>query len=122
VQPAKNKAEAIINTFELVATNLVQENKDGKAAEGIDFLGENLFAQELPEGFEEMLNFTSVNRNTLVEPLLNSPIVVDEQTNKFAEVAGLVAGALLAPGFLGSINGTQSLIIDKPKPRRKPNK
>lgn len=118
-QPAKNKADAKINTFEFVATNLVQETKDGNAAEGIDFLGENLFAQELPEGFEEMLNFISVNRNNPKGVLLGSPIVVDEQTNKFAEVAGLVAGALLAPGFLGSINGTQSPIIDKPKPKNR---
>ena len=123
VQPAKNKVEAIINTFELVATNLVQENKDGKAAEGIDFLGENLFAQELPEGFEEMLNFTSVNRNNPEGSLLGSPIVVDEQTNKFAEVAGLVAGALLAPSFLnGALDGKKTPVIGKPKPRRKPNK
>jgi len=119
VQPAKNKADAKINTFELVATSLVQENKDGNSAEASDALSEILFAQELPDGFEEMLNFTSVNRNTIDDPLSNSPIVVDQQTNKVAEVAGLLAGALLAPGFLNGTAGKPTPAIEKPKPRKR---
>jgi hypothetical protein len=44
---------------------------------------------------------------------------LDEQTNKVAEVAGLVAGALLAPGFLNGTMGKSSPVIGKPKPRKR---
>ena len=121
VQPGKNKADAKINTFEFVATNLVQgTNKNDEVIEDSEYSREIWFEQELPEGFEEMLNFTSVNRNNPEGALLGSPIVVDEQTNKVAEVAGLVAGALLAPSFLnGALDGKKVPVIGKPKPRKR---
>ena len=118
-QPAKNKADAKISTFELVATNLIKENNDN-TAEGHEFVGEFLFAQELPEGFEEMLNFTSVNRNNREGILLGSPVIDDDQTNKVAEVAGLVAGALLAPSFLnGASDGKKTPAIKKPNSKKR---
>jgi len=67
-----------------------------------------------------MVNFTSVNRNNPEAALLGSLIVVDDQTNKVAEVAGLVAGALLAPSFLnGALDGKKNPVIGKPKPRKR---
>jgi hypothetical protein len=119
-QPAKNKADAKISTFELVATNLVEATKNDQAIEDSEYSREIWFEQELPEGFEEMVNFTSVNRNNPEGALLGSPIVVDDQTNKVAEVAGLVAGALLAPSFLnGALDGKKTPAIGKPKPKKR---
>jgi hypothetical protein len=109
-QPAKNKADAKISTFEFVAANLGEATKNEDAIEDSEYSREIWFEQELPEGFEEMVNFTSVNRNNPEAALLGSPIVVDDQTNKVAEVAGLVAGALLAPSFLnGALDGKENL-------------
>jgi hypothetical protein len=119
-QPAKNKADAKISTFEFVAANLGEATKNEDAIEDSEYSREIWFEQELPEGFEEMLNFTSVNRNNPEAALLGSPIVVDDQTNKVAEVAGLVAGALLAPSFLnGALDGKKNPVIGKPKPRKR---
>ena len=118
-QPAKNKADAKSNTFEFVVTSLLQENKEGNSSEATDALSEIVFTQELPDGFEEMLNFTSVNRIIVENALLNSPVVADQQTNKIAEAAGLLAGALLAPGFLSSTIGKPNPGIDKLKPRKR---
>jgi hypothetical protein len=70
-----------------------------------------------------MVNFTSVNRNNPEGALLGSPVIVDDQTNKVAEVAGLVAGALLAPSFINGASDSKKVpVIGKPKHRRKPNK
>ena len=40
------------------------------------------------------------------------------QQNKAAEALGVIAGVLLAPGFLSSTNGTQAPAFEKPKPRK----
>ena len=91
-----------------------------EAMEDNEYSREIWFEQELPEGFEEMVNFTSVNRNNPEGALLGSPIVVDEQTNKVAEIAGLVAGALLAPSFLnGALDGKKVPEIKKPNSKKR---
>ena len=52
--------------------------------------------------------------------MLGSPIVVDDQTNKVAEIAGLVAGALLAPSFLnGALDGKKTPAIKKPNSKKR---
>jgi hypothetical protein len=67
-----------------------------------------------------MLNFTSVNRNNPEGILLGSPVIVDDQTNKVAEVAGLVAGALLAPSFLnGASDGKKTPAIKKSNSKKR---
>ena len=56
----------------------------------------------------ELINFRKVS------------IKQHKQTNKFAEVAGLVAGALLAPSFLnGALDGKKTPVIGKPKPKKR---
>jgi hypothetical protein len=119
-QPAKNKADAKISTFEFVAANLGETTKNEDAIEDSEYSREIWFEQELPEGFEEMVNFTSGNRNNPEGALLGSPIVVDDQTNKVAEVAGLIAGALLAPSFLnGALDGKKTPVIRKTKSKKR---
>ncbi|MEI6686578.1 MAG: hypothetical protein WCN64_10590, partial [Planctomycetota bacterium] len=61
-----------------------------------------------------------LNRNNLEGSLLGSPIVVDDQNNKVAEVAGLVAGVLLATSFLnGALDGKKAPVIRKTKSKKR---
>jgi hypothetical protein len=115
-QPAKNKVDAKVPSFEFVIANFVQENKNDSAAEENCFGEQTAITEKIPQCFEEIFN--SVNRNALDDSLTGPSILRNDQQNKAAEALGVIAGVLLAPGFLSSTNGTQAPAFEKPKPRK----
>ena len=115
-QPAKNKVDAKVPSFEFVVANLVQQNKNDSAAEENCFGEHTAIIDRIPQSFEEIFN--SVNRNALDDSLTGPSILLNDQQNKVAEALGVIAGVLLAPGFLSSTNGTQPPAFEKPKPRK----
>jgi len=115
-QPAKNKVDAKVPSFEFVIANLVQQNKNESAAEENCFGEHTAITDKIPQSFEEIFN--SVNRNALDDSLSGPSILRNDQQNKTAEALGVIAGALLAPGFLSSTNGTRQSAFEKPKPRK----
>ncbi|MEI7854851.1 MAG: PPC domain-containing protein [Planctomycetota bacterium] len=115
-QPAKNKVNAKVPSFEFVIANLVQQNKNENAAEENCFGEHTAITDKIPQCFEEIFN--SVNRNTLDDTLSGPSILRIDQQNKTAEALGVIAGILLAPGVLSSTNGTQAPAFEKPKPRK----
>ena len=115
-QPAKNKVDANVPSFEFVIANFVQQNKNDSAAEENCFGEHTAITEKIPQCFEEIFN--SVNRNALDDSLSGPSILLNDQQNKAAEALGVIAGVLLAPGFLSSTNGTQAPAFEKPKPRK----
>lgn len=86
------------------------------AAEENCFGEHTAITEKVAQCFEEIFN--SVNRNALDDSLTGPSILLNDQQNKAAEALGVIAGVLLAPGFLSSTNGTQSPAFEKPKPRK----
>jgi hypothetical protein len=115
-QPAKNKVDAKVPSFEFVVDNLVPQNKNESATEEICFGDYSAIADRIPHCFEEILN--SVNRNTLDDSLSGPSNLRNYQQNKTAQALGIIAGVLLAPGVLSSTYGTQAPAFEKPKPRK----
>jgi hypothetical protein len=115
-QPAKNKVDAKVPSFEFVVANLVQQNKNDSAAEENCFGEHTAITDKIPQCFEEIFN--SVNRNVLDDCLSGPSILRNDQQNKTAEALGVIAGILLAPGVLSSTNGAQPPAFEKPKPRK----
>jgi hypothetical protein len=115
-QPAKNKVDAKVPSFEFVIANLVQQNKNENAAEENCFGEHTAITDKIPQCFEEIFN--SVNRNVLDDCLSGPSILRNDQQNKTAEALGVIAGILLAPGVLSSTNGAQPPAFEKPKPRK----
>ena len=115
-QPAKNKVDAKVPSFEFVVANLVQQNKNESAAEEICFGDDTAITDKIPQSFEEIFN--SVNRNALDDSLSGPSIPRNDQQNNVAEALGVIAGVLIAPGVLSGTNGTQSPAFEKPKPRK----
>ncbi|PHX63160.1 MAG: hypothetical protein CK551_07450, partial [Planctomycetaceae bacterium] len=115
-QPAKNKVDAKVPSFEFVIANLVQQNKNENAAEENCFGEHTAITEKIPQCFQEIFN--SVNRNALDDSLTGPSILRNDQQNNVAEALGVIAGVLLAPGFLSSTNGTQAPAFEKPKPRK----
>ena len=115
-QPAKNKVDAKVPSFEFVIANFVQQNKNDSTAEENCFGEHTAITEKIPQCFEEIFN--SVNRNFLDDSLTGPSILLNDQQNKAAEALGVIAGVLLAPGFLSSTNGTQAPAFEKPKPRK----
>ena len=115
-QPAKNKVDAKVPSFEFVIANFVQQNKNDSGAEENCFGEHTAITEKIPQCFEEIFN--SVNRNFLDDSLTGPSILLNDQQNKAAEALGVIAGVLLAPGFLSSTNGTQPPAFEKPKPRK----
>ncbi|MCY2940173.1 MAG: pre-peptidase C-terminal domain-containing protein, partial [Planctomycetota bacterium] len=115
-QPAKNKVDAKVPSFEFVIANLVEQNKNESATEENCFGEHTAIIEKIPQCFEGIFN--SVNRNALDDSLSGPSILRNDQQNKTAEALGVIAGVLLAPGFLSSTNGTQSPAFEKPKPRK----
>ena len=115
-QPAKNKVDANVPSFEFVIANFVQQNKNDSAAEENCFGEHTAITEKIPQCFEEIFN--SVNRNALDDSLSGPSILLNDQQNKAAEALGVIAGVLLAPGFLSSTNGTQAPAFEKPKSRK----
>ncbi|MBJ7431138.1 MAG: hypothetical protein JHC56_07355, partial [Gemmataceae bacterium] len=115
-QPAKNKVDAKVPSFEFVIANFVQQNKNDSTAEENCFGEHTAITEKIPQCFEEIFN--SVNRNALDDSLTGPSILLNDQQNKAAEALGVIAGVLLAPGFLSSTNGTQAPAFEKPKPRK----
>ncbi|MCY2970368.1 MAG: hypothetical protein NTZ30_06845, partial [Planctomycetota bacterium] len=115
-QPAKNKVDAKVPSFEFVIANFVQQNKNDSTAEENCFGEHTAITEKIPQCFEEIFN--SVNRSALDDSLTGPSILLNDQQNKAAEALGVIAGVLLAPGFLSSTNGTQAPAFEKPKPRK----
>ena len=115
-QPAKNKVDAKVPSFEFVIANLVQQNKNESDAEENCFGEHTAITDKIPQCFEEIFN--SVNRNALDDSLSGPSILRNDQQNNVAEALGVIAGVLFAPGFLSSTNGTQAPAFEKPKPRK----
>ena len=115
-QPAKNKVDAKVPSFEFVIANLVEQNKNENAAEENCFGEHTAIIDKIPQPFEEIFN--SVNRNALDDSLSGPSILRNDQQNKTAEALGVIAGVLLAPGVLSSTNGTQPPAFEKPKPKK----
>ena len=115
-QPAKNKVDAKVPSFEFVIANFVQQNKNDSTAEENCFGEHTAITEKIPQCFEEIFN--SVNRNFLDDSLTGPSILLNDQQNKAAEALGVIAGVLLAPGFLSSTNGTQAPAFEKPKSRK----
>ena len=115
-QPTKNKVDAKVPAFEFVIANFVQQNKNDSAVEENCFGEHTAITEKIPQCFEEIFN--SVNRSALDDSLSGPSILLNDQQNKAAEALGVIAGVLLAPGFLGSTNGTQAPAFVKPMPRK----
>ncbi len=117
-QPAKNKVDAKVPSFEFVIANLVEQNKNENenAAEENCFGEHTAITHKIPQCFEEIFN--SVNRNALDDSLSGPSILLNDQQNNVAEALGFIAGVLLAPGVLSSTYGTQAPAFEKPKPRK----
>jgi hypothetical protein len=115
-QPAKNKVDAKVTSFEFVIANLVEQNKNENAAEENCFGEHTAISDKIPQPFEEIFN--SVNRNALDDSLSGPSIFRNDQQNNVAEALGVIAGVLLAPGVLSSTYGAQQPAFEKPKPRK----
>ena len=115
-QPAKNKVDAKVPSFEFVIANLLQQNKNESAAEENCFGEHTAITDKISDCFEEIFN--SVNRNALDDSLSGPSILRNDQQNKTAEALGVIAGVLLAPGVLSSTHGTRQPAFEKPKPRK----
>ncbi len=115
-QPAKNKVDAKVPSFEFVIANLLQQNKNESAAEENCFGEHTAITDKISHCFEEIFN--SVNRNALDDSLSGPSILRNDQQNNIAEALGVIAGVLIAPGVLSGTNGTQSPAFEKPKPRK----
>ncbi|NBR06899.1 MAG: hypothetical protein EBT92_14150, partial [Planctomycetes bacterium] len=115
-QPAKNKVDAKVPSFEFVIANLVEQNKNDIAVEGNCFGEDAAITGETPKCFEEIFN--SLNLNALDDSFMGPLLSPNDQQNKVAEALGVISAALLAPGLLSSTNGTQPPAFEKPKPRK----
>ena len=115
-QPAKNKVDSKVPSFEFVIANLVEQNKNESATEENCFGEHTAITNKIPHCFEEIFN--SVNRNILDDCLSGPSILRNDQQNKTAEALGVIAGVLLAPGVLSSTHGTRQPAFEKPKPKK----
>jgi len=117
-QPAKNKVEKIKSEFEFIITGItmVDTLKENKVTENPLF-EDGVFIRELSSDLETMIAFTSMDRASNEESLLNNstPTFTNEQSSKFKEAIGVIAGAMLAPGILAATNGPIAPVVEKPK-------
>ncbi|NDH04392.1 hypothetical protein EBX93_00535, partial [bacterium] len=118
--PVNKKADAKITTFEFVVAGLVDAAKHVQNVQDGGLNTEVLFVQELPEGFEEMLNYTAAYRNNLEDAFVSQAMIIDDESNnKLTEAVGLLAGALLAPGFLNGTHAALAPVTEKPRSKKR---
>jgi len=118
--PVNKKADAKITTFEFVVAGLVDAANHVQNVQDGGLNTEVLFVQELPEGFEEMLNYTAACRNNLEDAFVSQAMIIDDESNnKLTEAVGLLAGALLAPGFLNGTHAALAPVTEKPRSKKR---
>jgi hypothetical protein len=118
-KPAKNKVDAKIPAYEFMIASLVQDNKNNSSTEGRNFHENKALPQMVSEVFDDLLSFNSMYHYAIDDSLLNSSINRDDHQNKISESLAVIAGALLAPGFLTATYGTQAQFFEKPKFRKR---
>ena len=118
-KPSKSKVDAKIHGIEFMTTIIVQENKNDSSTEGRNFHENKALPQMVSEVFDDLLSFNSMYHYAIDDSLLNSPINRDDHQNKISESLAVIAGALLAPGFLTATYGTQAQFFEKPKFRKR---